>query len=96
MRLHPRLEPASKPLVPFDSLGRPIQEIWSQWLALDPVRMAPSHVDALASTRRVYLDAGRSDEFFLDLGAEAVSDQLTRLGVKQSLELFDGNRDGVD
>lgn len=85
-----------KPLLPFDSVGRPVEEIWSQWLALDPVRMACSHVDALAGMRRIYLDAGRDDEFFLDLGAEAFSDQLTRLGIEHSLELFDGNHDGVD
>jgi S-formylglutathione hydrolase FrmB len=85
-----------KPLIPFDSVGRPIEEIWSQWLALDPVRMAKSHADALASMRRIYLDAGRDDEFFLDLGAEAFSDELARLGIDHSLELFDGNHDGVD
>lgn len=85
-----------KPLIPFDSVGRPIQEIWSQWLALDPVRMAQSHADALNSMRRIYLDAGCQDEFFLDLGAEAFSDELTRLGIDHSLELFDGNHDGVD
>ena len=50
-----------KPLLPFDSVGRPIEEIWSQWLALDPVRMARSHADALAGMRRIYLDAGRND-----------------------------------
>jgi hypothetical protein len=85
-----------KPLIPFDSLGRPIEEIWSLWLALDPVRMARSHAGALASMRRIYLDAGRNDEFFLDLGAEAFSDELARLGIDHSLELFDGNHDGVD
>jgi hypothetical protein len=85
-----------KPLVPFDSVGRPIEEIWSQWLALDPVRMARSHADALVRMRRIYLDASCNDEFFLDLGAEAFSDELTRLGIKHSLELFDGNHDGVD
>lgn len=36
------------------------------------------------------------DEFFLDLGALALSGELTRLGVDHSLELFDGNHDGVD
>jgi S-formylglutathione hydrolase FrmB len=85
-----------KPLIPFDSVGRPIEKIWSNWLALDPVRMAQSHADALAGMRRIYLDAGCSDEFFLDLGAEAFSDQLTGLGIEHSLELFDGNHDGVD
>jgi hypothetical protein len=30
---------------------------------LDPMRMAEEHVDALRSMRRIYLDAGRQDEF---------------------------------
>jgi hypothetical protein len=46
--------------------------------------------------RRIYLDTGCQDEFFLDLGAKAFSDELTRLGIEHSLELFDGNHDGVD
>ena len=85
-----------KALIPFDSVGRPIKEIWSRWLAQDPIRMADSHVESLASMRAIYLDAGRQDEFFLDLGATALSDELTRLGVAHSIELFDGNHDGVD
>ncbi len=31
----------------------------------------PHHADALRGLRRIYLDAGRSDEWFLDLGAQA-------------------------
>ena len=45
--------------------------------------------------RRIYLDAGRSDEWFLDLGAQAFSDELTKLGVEHSLELFDGTHSGL-
>jgi hypothetical protein len=86
-----------KALIPFDSLsGRPIDELWQRWLSFDPVRMAARHVDALAGMRRIYIDAGRQDEFFLDLGAMALSVELGRLGIAHSLELFDGNHDGVD
>jgi Putative esterase len=85
-----------KPLIPFDSVGRPIDEIWSRWLALDPVEMVARHADALRGMRRIYLDAGCHDEFFLDLGAKAFSDKLTHLGIDHTLELFDGNHDGVD
>jgi S-formylglutathione hydrolase FrmB len=86
-----------KALIPFDSLtGRPIDDVWARWLALDPVRMAARHVEALAGMRRIYIDAGRQDEFFLDLGAQALSAELERLGVEHSVELFDGNHDGVD
>jgi hypothetical protein len=87
----PDPERPGEALLPFEiASGRPIDEIWMRWLQLDPVRMAEAHADALSSMRRIYLDAGRQDEFFLDLGAQAFSDELSRLGIEHSLELFDG------
>ncbi|HWK27151.1 MAG TPA: alpha/beta hydrolase-fold protein [Solirubrobacter sp.] len=77
-------------LVPFDGNGRRVDDVWDQWLAHDPVRMAPHHADALRSLRRVYLDAGRGDEYYLDLGAQAFATELAKLGVDYTLELFDG------
>lgn len=85
-----------KALIPFDSVGRPIEKVWSRWLAFDPVRMADKHAETLAGMRAIYLDAGLQDEFFLDLGAAALSTEFTRLGIGHSLELFQGNHDGVD
>jgi hypothetical protein len=85
-----------KALIPFDiSTGRLDEAVWRRWLALDPVRMAPDHAGALDSMRRIYLDAGRSDEWFLDLGAQAFSQELSRLGVQHTLELFDGRHGGI-
>jgi S-formylglutathione hydrolase FrmB len=84
-------------LLPFEiSTGRLVEEVWARWLALDPVRMAPLHADALRSMRRIYLDAGRADEYFLDLGAQAFSDELTKLGIDHTLELFQGKHGGID
>ena len=40
--------------------------------------------------RRIYLDAGRSDEYYLDLGAQAFAAELDKLDVPHTLELFDG------
>jgi hypothetical protein len=83
-------------LLPFElSTGRLVPEVWERWLALDPVRMAEPHADALRTLRRIYLDAGRQDEYFLDLGAQAFADELTRLGIEHSLELFDGKHGGI-
>jgi S-formylglutathione hydrolase FrmB len=82
--------------LPFSlETGRLIDDIWAEWLAHDPVRMAPSHGDALRSMRRIYLDAGRRDEWFLDLGAQAFASELTKLGVDYTLELFDGTHSGI-
>jgi S-formylglutathione hydrolase FrmB len=85
-----------KALLPFDTqTGRLVDEVWEQWLALDPVRMAPRYADALASMRAIYLDAGRGDEWYLDLGAQAFSAELSGLGVAHTFELFDGRHGGI-
>ncbi|MBV9193076.1 MAG: hypothetical protein JO168_02945 [Solirubrobacterales bacterium] len=83
-------------LLPFEiATGRVVEEVWGRWLACDPVRMAPRHADALRSLRRIYLDAGRADEYFLDLGATAFAHELATLGVEHSLDLFDGKHGGI-
>ena len=85
-----------KALLPFElETGRIADEVWERWLALDPVRMAAGHSDALGSMQRILIEAGRSDEYFLDLGAQAFSDELTRLGIDHSLELFEGTHGGL-
>jgi S-formylglutathione hydrolase FrmB len=82
--------------LPFSlETGQLIDEVWEQWLRWDPVRMAARHGDALRAMRRIYLDAGRRDEYFLDLGSQAFSVELTRLGVDHTLELFDGGHGGI-
>jgi S-formylglutathione hydrolase FrmB len=78
-----------KALIPFDAHGRLIDDVWQQWLEKDPVRMAAGHADALRSMRRIYLDAGTHDEYFLDLGAQAFAAELDTLGVDHTLDLFD-------
>jgi hypothetical protein len=85
-----------KALLPFDvATGRVHDDVWAQWLDRDPVRMAPAHADALRSMRRIYLDAGRSDEFYLDLGAQAFAAELDALGVEYTLDLFAGKHGGL-
>ncbi|MDQ6729632.1 MAG: alpha/beta hydrolase-fold protein [Actinomycetota bacterium] len=92
----PDPERAGEALLPFElTTGRLVPEVWAQWLALDPVYMAESHADALRGLRRIYLDAGRQDEYYLDLGAQAFSAELSRLGVAHTLELFDGRHGGI-
>ncbi|MEX0675364.1 MAG: alpha/beta hydrolase-fold protein [Gaiellaceae bacterium] len=82
--------------LPFDSTGRLIPEVWERWLEWDPVRMADRYADALRSLRAVYIDAGTSDEYFLDLGAEAFRRELERIGVTDVFfELFDGKHGGI-
>jgi S-formylglutathione hydrolase FrmB len=84
-------------VLPFDvETGRLVEDVWERWLAWDPVRMAPTKGDALASMRFIYLDAGRGDEYYLDLGAQAFAKQLRAIGVDHSLELFDGTHMNIN
>jgi hypothetical protein len=84
--------------LPFDpATGQLVPEVWERWLRWDPVRMAPRYAEALRSLRAVYLEAGRSDEWYLDLGTEAVHRVMLELGVREvRLELFDGGHMGIE
>jgi hypothetical protein len=90
-------EPDGAVTLPFDpATGRLRDEVWARWLALDPVRMAAGHADQLRSLRGVYLDAGRRDQFWLDLGAAAFSAELDALGIEHVFELFDATHSGIE
>ena len=45
--------------------------------------------------KRIYLDAGRSDEYFLDLGALAFAGVLEKAGIDHTIELFEGKHGGL-
>jgi S-formylglutathione hydrolase FrmB len=92
----PDLTAPGRALLPFEvSTGRVVDDVWALWLEHDPVRMAPRYADALRSMRRIYLDAGRSDEAYLDLGAQAFAQELSKIGAAHTLELFDGRHGGI-
>jgi hypothetical protein len=85
-----------KALLPFEiDTGRLVDDVWRQWLEWDPVRMAPAYAEALRSMKRIYLDAGKSDEYYLDLGATAFAKEVDRAGATCTLELFDGTHGGL-
>ena len=90
-------EPDGIVTLPFDpATGRLRDRVWERWLALDPVRMAAGHAAQLRSLRGIYLDAGRRDQFWLDLGAAAFSTELAALGVEHTFELFDATHSGIE
>jgi S-formylglutathione hydrolase FrmB len=83
-------------LLPFEvSTGRLVDDVWERWLTWDPVRMAPRFAEVLAGMKLIYLDAGRSDEYYLDLGAEAFASALATLEIDCELELFEGKHGGL-
>jgi pimeloyl-ACP methyl ester carboxylesterase len=84
--------------LPFDpGTGQLVAEVWERWLAWDPVRMVPGHADALRGLTAVYIDAGKRDEYYLDLGAEAFRRALADIGVTDVFfELFDAGHGGIE
>ncbi len=86
--------------LPYDpQTGRLVPEIWERWLEHDPVRMVPSHADALRGLRGIWIDAGLQDEWRLDLGAEAFRRELAAIGVGDAavrFELFEGTHMDIE
>jgi hypothetical protein len=82
----------------FDpATGKIVPEVWERWLAHDPVRMVADHADTLRSLKAIYIDAGKRDEWFLDLGAEAFRRELAAIGVTDVFfELFDATHMGIE
>jgi S-formylglutathione hydrolase FrmB len=84
--------------LPWDAeTGLLRDDVWARWLEWDPVRMAARHADALRGLRAIYVDAGKRDQFFLDLGAEAFRHALAGIGVEDVFfELFDGTHSSIE
>lgn len=84
--------------LPFDTeSGQLLDDVWQRWLAWDPVRMVDTHADTLRGLRAIYIDAGKSDQYYLDLGAEGFRQALERIGVTDVFfELFDGTHSAIE
>lgn len=66
------------------------EDVWARWLSADPLHLVEKHADALRGLSLLFLDAGRSDEYALQLGARQLSDALAAHGVPHLHEEFDG------
>jgi S-formylglutathione hydrolase FrmB len=84
--------------LPFDlRSGELRDETWQRWLAWDPVRMVERHADTLRGLRAIYIDSGKRDQYYLDLGAEGFRQALERIGVTDVFfELFDGTHSSIE
>jgi Putative esterase len=79
--------------------GELVPEVFDWWLARDPVRLAAAHGAALARMKAIWIDAGRNDEYCLDLGATAFCNAALAAGAPDErlhFELFDGGHRGLN
>ena len=78
--------------------GELVPEVWERWLAHDPVRLAREHGEALRGARAIWIDAGRADEYRLDLAATAFHEAVRAAGVRAEVvhfELHEGGHRGT-
>lgn len=82
--------------LPFDlTTGELRQDVWSRWLAWDPLQLVDVHHESLKKCSLVFLDAGKRDEYALQFGARMFSQKLTKLGVRHIHEEFNGGHRGT-
>ena len=63
----------------------------------DAGNMRPLGPDALRGLKAIWIDAGKNDEWYLDLGAEAFVAELVKIGVTDvAFELFEGTHMAID
>jgi S-formylglutathione hydrolase FrmB len=87
--------------LPFDQPGSYADAVWTRWRENDPVVMAAQapFASALSSLRAVWIDAGDSDEYFLDLGAAAFRRAVEAAGLPPSrlyFELFPAGHAAIE
>ena len=87
--------------LPFDvETGERIPEVWARWLAWDPVMRArePEGAEIMRNMEAVWIDSGRSDEYYLELGALAFHGEVGAAGTpaeRVHFELFRGTHRGL-
>jgi S-formylglutathione hydrolase FrmB len=83
--------------LPFDpDTARLRDDVWSAWLAHDPVRFVPAALDRFRTLLTVYVDCGTRDEHHLRWGARSVAAALRQGGVPVLHEEFDDGHRGID
>jgi hypothetical protein len=84
--------------LPYDvATAEVIPELWERWLEWDYPTLVPRHADALRGLRAIYFDAGRRDEWFVDLTMEWMRRRLTELGVRDlHTDLFDATHAAIE
>jgi enterochelin esterase family protein len=66
-------------------------DVWTRWLAFDPVEIVEKYVDALRSLNLLYIDCGRFDEYNLLYGARMFTEKLRALGIPFQYQEYDGS-----
>jgi len=83
--------------LPFDlrtAARRP--DVWSRWLAFDPLHAVAHHADALRRLELLHVECGVLDEYGLQFGLRQLAAELGRLGIPHVHEEHGGTHRGTD
>ncbi|MEM8797071.1 MAG: alpha/beta hydrolase-fold protein, partial [Pseudomonadota bacterium] len=67
-----------------------IESRWAKWLAYDPLSFAAAQAEALRSSKLIYVDCGRQDEFNILYGSRRLNRILETARAPVIYEEFDG------
>ncbi|MCB0326979.1 MAG: hypothetical protein KDD52_05100 [Bdellovibrionales bacterium] len=70
------------------------EEIWKKFLQWDPLHMLEKHKDSLSRLKTLSLQAGKGDQYGLQLGHRQLSKKLTRFNIKHELKEFEAKHGG--
>jgi enterochelin esterase family protein len=76
--------------LPFDlETGAIDDTVWKRWLLWDPLLLVERFAEGLRKLKLLYLDCGKEDEFYLELGARCFAKRLDALGIPYEYEEFE-------
>lgn len=76
--------------LPFDAATGAVRpDVFARWLAFDPVEACAHKRAELAGLRLRFLDAGRRDDYALDVGARVLARRLRDMGLEVTHQEFD-------
>jgi len=92
----PRSNAAFSLDLPFEPrTGELREDVFGRWLSYDPALVCLQKKPELERLRLRYLDAGRRDEYALDLGARVFAGHLQDMGLRVRHEEFDDDHRNV-
>ena len=83
--------------LPFDpQTARIRDDVWTRWLAKDPVRFVPENLAPFKALDSIFIDCGTRDEFQLRWGARMVAEALKAAGARVTHEEFEDGHMGIN
>jgi len=71
-------------------------DVWQRWREHDPLVRLEHSVEALRSLRLLYLDSGRQDEFYLNVGMRLFHRELEAHGIPHEVQEHEGGHYGLN